>query len=203
MKRFAWILVILLVVSLLLVGCRRGDSPASGIGKKVTGKLEFDDVDDLEQTDKEIKAFIKAFPVFKETAEKEGQKLDALSKKGLFGTMKGGKEALKVQKKFDKVLKPYGFTFEAFAMTLAKVMATYGYSMGLEAEKLAKDNIETMKKMLDNPMLSDEEKEEIRESIEELEKGEVSEEMKAFKKNAKVLKKYKDELEELFEEMQD
>ena len=203
MKRLTWIVVILLFASLMLVGCRGGDSPAGGIGKKGTEKLEFDDADELELTEKEIKAFIKAFPAFKETAEKEGEKFEALSKKGFFGAMKTGKEALKVQKKFNKVLKPYGFTFESFTMTFAKVMGTYGFMMGLEAKKLAKDNIEAMKKMLDNPMLSEEEKEEIKESIEELEKMDDSEEAKAYKKNIKLLEKYKDELDKLFEEMKD
>lgn len=203
MKRLTWILVILLLSSVLLVNCRRGDSPAGGIGKKITEKLEFDETDELELTEKEVKAFIKAFPAFKEVAEKEGEKLEGLSKKGVFGAMKGGKEALKSAEKINKVLKPYGFTMETFLQTFGKIMGTYGYTMALEAKKLAKDNVEAMKKMLENPMVSDEEKEEIRESIEELEKEDDSEEAKAYKKNVKILEKYQDELEEVFEAMKD
>jgi hypothetical protein len=203
MKRFAWVLVILLLSSFLLVNCRRGDSPAAGIGKKVTEKLEFDDTDKLELTEKEVKAFIKAFPDFKEAAEKEGEKLESISKKGVLGGIKGGREYMKSAKKLNKVLKPYGFTMDTFLQTFSKVMATYGYKMSLEAKKLAKDNIGAMKKMLDNPMLSEEEKDEIRESIKELEEMDDSEEAKAYKKNLKILEKYEDELEIVFEGMKD
>ena len=203
MKRLTWILVILLLSSFLLVNCKRGDSPAGGIGKKVTEKLDFDETDELELTENETKAFIKAFPAFKEVAEKEGEKLGALSKKGIFGAMKGGKQALKSAKKLNKALKPYGFTMETFLQTFGKIMGTYGYTMALEAKKLGKDNINAMKKMLDNPMLSEEDKKEIKETIKELEKVDDSEEAKAYKKNIKILEKYKDEIDKLFEEMRD
>ncbi len=203
MKRLTWILVILLLSSFLLVNCRQGDSPAGGLGKKKTERLEFDESDELELTEKEVKAFIKAFPAFKEAAEKEGEKLESISAKGPLGAMKGGKEYLKSAEKLNKVLKPYGFTMESFLQTFGKVMATYGYSMSLEAKKLAKDNIGAMKDMLDNPMLSDEEKEEIKESIAELEKEDDTEEAKAYKKNMKLLEKYDDELEVVFEGMKD
>jgi hypothetical protein len=201
MKRLTSIFIVLLLASLLLVSCRGGDSPAGGIGKKGTEKLEFDNADELELTESEVKAFIKAFPAFKEAAEKEGEKLEGISKKGVLGAMKGGKEYLKSAEKLNKVLKPYGFTMDTFLATFGKVMGTYGYKMGLEMKKMAKDNIEAMKKMLDNPSLSEEEKEEIRKSIKELEEEDDSEEAKAYKKNLKILEKYEGELEVIFEGM--
>ena len=75
--------------------------------------------------------------------------------------------------------------------------------MGLEKKKMATDNIEAMKKMLDTPNLSEEDKEEIRESIKELEEEDDSEEAKAYKKNLKILEKYEDDLEVIFEGMKD
>lgn len=203
MKRLTWILVILLLASFLLVNCRRGDSPAGGIGKKITEKLEFDDTDELELTENEVKAFIKAFPAFKKAAEEEGEKLESISKKGPVGAVTGGRQYVKSAKKLNKVLKPYGFSMESFLQTFGKVMASYGYKMTLETQKLAKENIGEMKKMLDNPMLSEEDKDEIRESIKELEEMEDSEEAKAYKKNLKILEKYDDELQVVFDEMND
>ncbi len=197
MRKVALILVILVLIPLALVNCRgKGDSPIPGVGKKIGEKLDFDDTDDLVLTEKEVKAFIKAFPVFKETIEKEGEKLEDIGK-GLFKTMKGGREALKSMKKLNKVLKPYGFTMETFMKSYAKIFGTFGYMMGMEAKKLAMDNVGAMKKMLDNPALSAEEKKEIEESIKELEKGDDTEEARVYKKNMRILEKYKKELEDI------
>lgn len=199
MKKFALLFVLLLLVSGLFVECRRGEeTPAPGIGKKIGSKLKFDNTEELLITENEVKAFIKAYPDFIETAEKEGEKLKGIGGKDLLKAMRGGRQALKSVKKINKVLKPHGFTIESYMKTYAKIFGTYGYMMGLEAKKLAKGNIKSMKALLDNPNIPEEQKEEIREAIKELEKEDDSEEAKAYKKNIRIIKKYKEDLEALF-----
>jgi len=198
MKKFALLFVLLLLVSGLFVDCRRGeDTPAPGIGKKIGRKLEFDNADDMLLTDKEVKAFIKAYPDFMKIAEKEGEKLKGIGGKDLLKAMKGGRQALKSVKKINKALKPHGFTIESYMKTYAKIFGTYGYMMMGETKKLAKGNIKSMKALLDNPNIPEEQKEEIREAIKELEKEDDSEEAKAYKKNIRIIKKYKEDLENL------
>lgn len=199
MKKFALLFVLLLLVSGLFVECRRGEeTPAPGIGKKIGSKLKFDNTEELLITENEVKAFIKAYPDFIETAEKEGEKLKGIGGKDLLKAMRGGRQALKSVKKINKVLKPHGFTIESYMKTYAKIFGTYSYMMGLEAKKLAKGNIKSMKALLDNPNIPEEQKEEIREAIKELEKEDDSEEAKAYKKNIRIIKKYKEDLEALF-----
>jgi hypothetical protein len=191
--------VVLLLLSALLVNCRgRGESPIPGVGKKTGEKLEFDDTDELLLTDNEVKSFIKALPEFKEAVEKEGEKLKGLDADNIFSAYKSGKKAMKSLKKVNKVLAPYGFTIETFMKTYAKIAGTFGYMMAIEAKKLAKGNIENMKSLLDNPNIPEDQKEEIRESLKELEEMDDSEEGKAYRKNIKIINKYEDELKELF-----
>jgi hypothetical protein len=200
MKRCAILFVVLLLLSALLVNCRgRGESPIPGVGKKGGGNLEFDNADELLLTDNEVKSFIKAFPDFKKTMEEEGEKLKGHDPKNIYSSYKTGKKALKSLEKINKVLKPYGFTFDSYMQTYAKIAGTFGYTMALEAKKLAKGEIENMKSLLDNPNIPEDQKEEIRESLKELEKMDDSEEAKAYKKNMKIIKKYEDDLKDLFE----
>lgn len=198
MKKFALLFVFLLLVSFIFVDCKRGgDSPIPGIGKKIGKKLEFDNTDDLLVTENEVKSFVKAHPVFMETAKKEGEKLEGLAGKNVLKAMKGGRQAIKSVNKINKALEPYGFTIETYMKTYGKIFGTYAYMMGLEAKKLAKGNIKSMKAMLDNPNIPEEQKEDIRESIKELEKEDDSEEAKAYEKNIKIIDKYKDDLDNL------
>ena len=198
MKRLVILFTVLFLISALFVGCRRAaESPAEEVTGRTEGKGEFSDTDDVLLTEKEVKAFIKAHPVFTEVAKKEGEKFEGMDK-SVFKALKGGRQAAKFVEKINKVLKPYGFDMESFMVTYGKIMGTFSYQMGLEAKKLAKGNIKSMKDLLDNPNIPEDQKESIRESIEELEKEDDSEEAKAYKKNVAILEKYKVDLEELF-----
>ena len=198
MKRFIILFTVLFLISSLFVGCRRAaESPVEEVTRKTEGKTEFSDTDDVLLTEKEVKAFIKAHPVFVEVAKKEGEKFEGIDK-NVFKALKGGRQAVKSVKKINKALKPYGFDMESFMVTYGKIMGTVAYKMGLEAKKLAKGNIKSMKDLLDNPNIPEDQKESIRESIEELEKEDDSEEAKAYRKNIPILEKYKVDLEMLF-----
>ncbi|MCK4396865.1 hypothetical protein KAW96_09785 [candidate division WOR-3 bacterium] len=198
MKKFALLFVFLLLVSFIFVDCRRGgDSPIPGVGKKIGKKLEFDDTDDILLTEKEVKAFIKAYPVFKATMEKEGEKFKGADK-NILRAMRSGRQVVKYVKRINKVLKPYGFDMESFMKTFIKVQTSHAYMLMGGMDKLMEENIKRMKETLKDPNMPDEVKEEIRESIKEMEEQMESEEAKANKKNAEILEKYKDDLEELF-----
>ena len=198
MKRFVILFTVLFLISSLFVGCRRAaESPAEEVTGRTEGKVEFSDTDDVLLTEKEVKAFVKAHPVFTEVAKKEGEKFEGMDK-NVFKALKSGRQAAKFVEKINKVLKPYGFDMESFMVTYGKIMGTVTYQMGLEMKKLGKGNIKSMKDMLDNPNIPEDKKESIREAIEELEKGDDSEEAKAYEKNIAILEKCKVDLKELF-----
>lgn len=198
MKKFALLIVLLFLISLLFVGCRRGEkSPVEEAGERIEEKLKVSEAEDLLLTEKEVKAFIKAYPVFKATMEKEGEKFKGADK-NILRAMRSGRQAVKYVKRINKVLKPYGFDMESFMTTFVKVQASHAYMMMGGMDKLMEENIKRMKETLKDPNMPDEVKEEIRESIKEMEEQMESEEAEAYKKNAEILEKYKDDLKELF-----
>jgi hypothetical protein len=77
MKRFMFLLVLLLIVGFFASGCK-GDKKAgeTSTEKKIEGKEELEN---LYLTEKEVKAFIKAFPVFVEITKKKEAEIGPLS----------------------------------------------------------------------------------------------------------------------------
>jgi len=201
MKKFTYLFVIFILFSFLLVNCRKGESgtPAEESEKKTAEEVKSSDADDLLLTDKEVKSFIKAYPVFKKATEKAGKKFEGKEPKSVLGAMKTGKDAQKYYKRLNADLKPYGFTTESFMETYGKVMGSYSMMMMGDIDKLYDSQIKNLKETLKTPNIPDETKKEIKESIKELEEQKNSEESEAFKKNIDILKKYEEELKELTE----
>ena len=189
MKRFMFLLVLVLMGGFVLTGCK-GDKKAEETRheEKIEGKEE---IENLYLTEKEVKAFIKAFPVFVEITKKKEKEIGPLADKDdLVSGMKFAGELKEYKEEIDAALKDYGLTLESFGAAYAKVMSSFFYGqMGGASEQ--------MKKLLDNPNITEEQKEEIRKNIKETEE---SEEMKVMKANWEIVKEYKSEIEELFKE---
>jgi type III secretory pathway component EscV len=199
MKKFMSLLLLLLVVSFTMTGCKR-EKKAKEAGKtsaeqKIEEKTE---AEDLLLTEKEVKAFLKAFPVFVEiTRQKEKEVKPLTEKEDLMSGVKLVGEFREYKEELDGALKEYGFTYESFALTYGKVRSTVAYR---QMEKVFEETGEGMKKMLDNPLIPESEKGEIRKSLEEAKESEESEEMKACKENWKIVKKYEEEIIKMMEE---
>ena len=193
MKRFMCLLLLLLLVGFTITGCK-GDKKAKESEKK--SKIEEKtEAENLFLTEKEVKAFIKAFPVFVEiTKQKEKEVKPLAEKENLLNEMKLVGEFKEYKEEVDGALKKYGFTLESFAATYGKVMGAFVYG---QMDEALGGSGEGMKKMLDNPLIPEAEKEEIRKSLKE---AEESEEMKACKENWKIVKKHEGKIKNLFEE---
>jgi len=189
MKRFMFLSVLLLLGSFVLTGCK-GDKKAdeTSAEKKIEAKEE---AENLLLTEKEVKAFIKAFPVFVEITKQKEKEIGPLAdKEDLLSGMKFAGELKEYKEEIDAALKDYGFTLESFGAAYAKVMGAFFYGQMGGAN-------EAMKKLLDNPNVPEEQKEEIRKNLKETEE---TKEMKALKENWEIVKKYKGEIENLFKE---
>jgi hypothetical protein len=180
MKKFMLVPVALLLVCFMTACCGKGE-------EKVQEKIENPYL-----TENDITAFTNAYPVFVEITKKKEAEIGPLAgREDLIGNMKATGEIKEYKAEIDAALKKYGFTLESFSVTHAKIMAAYAYG------QMAETSGNVMKKMLENPNLSEEQKEEIRKNMQE---AEESEEMKATKKNWEIVKKNKTELENLFKE---
>jgi len=188
MKRFMFLSVLLLLGSFVLTGCK-GDKKAdeTSAEKKIEAKEE---AENLLLTEKEVKAFIKAFPVFVEITKQKEKEIGPLAdKEDLLSGMKFAGELKEYKEEIDAALKDYGFTLESFGATHNKILGAIVYGQMESATG------EMMKKMLDNPNVPEEQKEEMRKSLKETEE---SGEMKASKENWKIVEKYRSEIENLF-----
>lgn len=153
MKRFMFLSVLFLIVGFFAAGCK-GDKKAgeTSAEKKIESKEEKES---LYLTEKDVKAFIKAFPVFVEITKKAEKEIGPLTdKKDLLSGMKFTGELKEYKEEVDAALKDYGFTLESFAATYAKVMGAFFYGqMGgasiedeSEEAKAFKANWEIVKK---------------------------------------------------------
>jgi hypothetical protein len=191
MKRFILVSLSLLLVGFLTTGCGKGEEKATETSTEKKVKEE-EKTEDLYLTEKEVIAFTSAYPVFVEITKKKEKDIEPLAdKEDLLSSMKYSGELKEYKDEMDAALKEYGFTLESFGAAYGKIMAAYAYGQMQGATG------EMMKKMLDNPDVPDERKEEIRKSIKE---AEESEEMKACKENWEIVKKHKEELENLLKE---
>ena len=190
MRKFMFLAVLVLLGSFLLTGCK---------GKETSGeKAEVNAEEKVEKaakeenpllTEKEVLAFIDAFPVFVKITKKAEKEIDPLAdKKNLVSGMKVAGKFEEYAEELDAALKDYGFTFDSFSAAYAKVMGAFAFGQMNEAMESSK---EQMKQMLNNPNIPEEQKEEIRKGIQEMEE---SEEMKAAKENWKIVKKHEDKL---------
>lgn len=187
MKRFAFLSVLFLIICFLPTCCGKEEEKAAE-----EKKIEKKEVENLYSTEKEVESFIKAFPVFVEITKKKEKDIEPLADKDDFASgMRLTGEFKEYKEEIDAALKDYGFTLESFGAAYGRIMAAYAYG------QMAGATEEMMKKMLDNPNVPEEQKEELRKSIKE---AEESEEMQATKKNWAIVEKYKGEIEELFKE---
>lgn len=199
MRRFVFVPVLLLLVIFLVTGCKGEKSAGAkeevGTEKKIE---EASEKVDLKLTEKELIAFMKAYPVFVDITKKKGEEVKPLTEKdNLLSGMRMAGELKEYKDEVDKALKDYGFTFESFSAAYGKVMGAVFY--GTLSEGMKQSSAE-MKKMLDNPDIPEESKEAIRESLKEMEETEETEEMKANKENWKIVEKHKEELKKILEE---
>lgn len=199
MRKFMFVPVLLLLAVFLSTGCK-GEQSSEGKEETSTEKKTdkvWKEVN-LKLTEKELMAFMKAYPVFVDITKKKGKEIEPLAEKeNLMSGMKMAGELKEYKEEIDKALKDYGFTFESFYETYGKVMGAVFY--GTMNEVMEQSTAE-MKKMLDNPDIPEESKAEIRESLKEMQETDESEEAKANKENWNVVKKHKEELQKMFEE---
>lgn len=196
MKRFISLLILLFCISFALTGCK-GSKEASQAEKasadtKTEEEAETTKIEELSLTEKEVKSFIEAYPVFMKIAKEVNEEFKGLSdSKSLLKGIKAGKE---YEEKVNRALKEYGFTMEGFIATYGKIMGTFFYMKSAEFREKTREN---MKEMLKNPAIPEEQKKEIKENLEEMEEEEESDEIKGYKKNWEIVKKYQDKIEEL------
>ena len=189
MKKFVFLSVLFLIVCFLSSGCGKGEEKAgeTSAEKKIEKKEE---AEDLLLTEKEVIAFIDAYPVFVEITKKKEKDIEPLAdKENLLSGVRFAEEFREYAEEIEGALAEYGFTLESFGATHGKILSAIVYNQ-MEAA-----TGEMMKNMLDNPNVPEEQKEELRKSIKE---AEESEEMKATKENWKVVEKHMSELENLF-----
>jgi hypothetical protein len=199
MKKFMFLLVLLLVGFSAVTGCKKGEKKADQAREKSTEQKieEKGKAEDLSLTEKEVQSFIKACPVFLEITKKYGKEVERLAdSKNPINDMKVLGEYSEYKEEMEGALKEYGFTFESFSSTFGKIMGTIAFGEKDKATEMARDGL---KKMLDNPAVPEKSKEEVRKNLKELEEYEESEEGKVLKKNWTIVEKYEDELKELFE----
>jgi len=198
MRKFMFVPVLLLLVGFLMTGCK-GEKSA-GAKEEASAKKKVEKASEevnLKLTEKELIAFMKAYPVFVDITRKKGKEVEPLAEKdNLLSGMKMAGELKEYAEEVDKALKDYGFTLESFSAVYAKVMSAFAYGKMSEAMDKSKKQ---MKQMLDNPNMPEEQKEEIREGLKELEE---SEEMKASKENWKIVKKHEEELTKIIKEQE-
>lgn len=196
MKRFLSIIALIIFITFTLTGCQAGDqgSEAQPAETEETTEAETD-TEDLLLTENEVKSFIEAHPVFyKITKEKMEELEKAGESKNVFQALRGSKEYEEYVKDVNKALDKYGFNIQSFSNAYQKVMSAYFYMQTQKGREQSKEN---MKKMLENPNIPKEQKKEIQKSLDDLEEAEESEEVKAIKKNWEIVKKYKEEIENL------
>lgn len=189
MKRVVFLSVLFLIVCFLQSGCGKGEEKAgeTSAEKKIEKKEE---AEDLLLTEKEVIAFIDAYPVFVEITKKKEKEIEPLTdKENLLSGMQFAEEFREYAEEIEGALAKYGFTLESFGATHNKIMSAIVYNQ-MEAA-----TGEMMKKMLDNPNVPEEQKEEMRKNLKETEE---SEERKACKENWKIVEKYRSEIENLF-----
>lgn len=191
MKRFMFVFVLFLLVGFLAAGCK-GKEKAGKSGETGAGGKPEKQTEDLLLTEKELTNFIDAYPVFIEiTKQKEKEVKPLAGNKNPLRGVQFVEEFKEHVEEIEAALGKYDFTLESFGATYNKVLGAIVYSQMESATG------EMMKKMLDNPNVPEEQKEEIKKSLKETEE---SEEMKATKENWEIVKKHKSEIEELFGE---
>jgi hypothetical protein len=199
MRKFMFLLVLLLLGSFAITGCKKGAKKAeearkTGTEQKIEEKVK---AEDLLLTEKEVQSFLKACPVFLEISKKYGKEVEGLTeKKNVMTDMRVLHEYAEYKEEYDAALKEYGYTLESFAATFGKIMGTFAFG---EASKAMGGAGESMKKILDNPLVPKESKEEVKKNLAELEEYQKTEEGKAFKENWTIVEKYEDEIKALFE----
>jgi len=199
MRKFMFVPVLLLLVGFLMTGCKGEKSAGAKEEASAEKKVEkASEEENPKLTEKELLAFMKAFPVFVDITRKKGKEIEPLAEKdNLLSGMKMAGELEEYAEEVDKALKDYGFTLESFSAAHVKVMSAFAYGKLSEAMDKSK---EQMKQMLNNPNMPEEQKEEIRKGLEDLEE---SEEIKANKENWEIVKKHEEELTKLFEELEE
>jgi len=199
MRRFMFVPLLLLLVGFLITGCKGEKSAGAKEEASAEKKVEkASEEENPKLTEKELIAFMKAYPVFVGITKKKGEEIEPLAEKdNLLSGMKMAGELKEYAEEVDKALKDYGFTLESFSTAHGKVMSAFVYGTMSEAMKTSSAE---MKKMLDNPDIPEESKEEIRKSLQEMEETEKSEEMKVNKENWEIVTKHQEELKKIFEE---
>ncbi len=191
MKRFMLLFVLFVIVCFLATGCGKGEEKAgeTSAKKQVESKEK---AEDLLLTEKEVIAFIDAYPVFVEITKQKEKEVEPLAdKRSPLSGMKFAEEFKEYAEEIEGALEKYGFTLESFGATHNKILGAIVYSQMESATG------GMMKKMLDNPNVPEEQKEEIRKNLKETEE---SEEMKACKANWEIVEKHKSQIEKLFKE---
>jgi hypothetical protein len=200
MKKFMFLLVLLLIGAFAITGCKKGEKKTDVSEETSTEQKTEEKVDakDLLLSEKEVQSFIKACPVFLEITKKYGKEVEGLAtSKNPINDMQILEKYPEYKREIEMSLKEYGFTFESFSATFGKIMGTFAFGEKNKAVAVARDG---MKKMLDNPAVPEESKEEVRKNLRELEEEEKSEEGQAFKQNWKIVEKYEDQIKAIFEE---
>ncbi|MEO0293946.1 MAG: hypothetical protein ABIN61_06985 [candidate division WOR-3 bacterium] len=189
MKFFKYLLLLSLLFSFEVISCRKNTQKEESFTF-----IEKEEFKDLLLNEKEVKSFIKAFPVAKRIMkEKEESLEDLFSNKTIL--LKISNLEKNLLKELDKALRKYGFTGESFFKTSYKILGCFTY---MQIEESQKENIKNMEKLLDNPNISKRQKAEIEKDLKELKGLEETDEMKAHKENWKILGKYKEEISKLF-----
>ena len=196
MKKSIILFIALLFFFPLFEGCKKGTkAPAEEVIRESVEPV-VDTVDFL-LTENEVRAFIKAYPVFIETINEKGRMFEEYDK-NLLKTTEKGEQVSESEEKLNKVLKPYGFDLKSFMVTYGKITEAYSHTTMIDAQEIAERNIKEMKRLLEKPYISAEQKEEMRKIIKEIEKEKDIEKNQIYKKNTVIVQKHKDKLEKIF-----
>lgn len=168
------------------------ETTETNVPKITIEQVRFTDTGDILLTESEVKSFIKAVPEFREILKKEGQEFKG---RQVFSTAVIQNKSPGSVKEINNVLKSYGFNLEGLVSTYGKITGTYNHMMKLQSNKSYRTDIRRMKDLLEKPYIPEEQKEQMKELIKEMEEEDKTEEARAYRRNTTVVLKYKAEIE--------
>lgn len=192
-KRIGVLQVFLCLFILNVGGCKKEmETTETNVPKITIEQVRFTDTGDILLTESEVKSFIKAVPEFREILKKEGQEFKG---RQVFSTAVIQNKSPGSVKEINNVLKSYGFNLEGLVSTYGKITGTYNHMMKLQSNKSYRTDIRRMKDLLEKPYIPEEQKEQMKELIKEMEEEDKTEEARAYRRNTTVVLKYKAEIE--------
>jgi len=191
-------LVILLCLFLFSVmSCKEEKASGKAVAaKQVKRELKFSDDGSLVLAEDEVQSFLGAISAIRDLMKEKGGELEGANR-NIFAALMARERIPEDVEGINNSLRPYGFDIGGLISTYGKIMGTYNYMMKLQTNKSSKNEVRRMKDLLEKPYIDEEQKEQMKELIKEMEEEGKTEEAIAYRKNIIIVKKYGAELKTL------